>query len=301
MNVNQWFARQHGIITLRQAAEAGMTRRQVDYLLHQGEWVRVARDVYRHRSHPVTDRQRAFAAVLAAGPRAWLSHDSAAAVFGAPGFNLDHLHVTVPRGVRRRLHIATVHETDALARVDFSTFQRMPVTSPARTLIDIATGDPTRTEDAVDELLCRGSLSLGHQVRRARALQQRGRPGPTRLLEVLDAWSQDEARSTRRELRVIRFITEAGLPAPVRQLQIYDRHGRPVARVDAGVPEDKAAVEFQSFRWHATRRAFERDQERIAILTALGWRFYPVTQHDLRDSCRRLIRWLDELRQARAA
>ena len=197
---------------------------------------------------------------------------------------------------------ANVHRSHDLGRLDRTTFLGIPVTTPARTLIDIADRPLATVEDCVDEFLCRGALSIGHLTRRARALTAPGRAGPAHILKVLEAWAQDEERSTKRELRVVRDILAAGLPRPIRQYEVRTPSGKLIARIDDAFPDALIGIEFQSFRWHATRRAFERDQARTATLVEMGWRMYPATQASLRNHCRTMCNWLRrELRLPKAA
>lgn len=250
------------------------------------------RGVYRSTAHRSTPEQKALAACLACGAGAVLSHRAAAAIWGAPGMTLSRVHVTVPWDRRVSTSLAAVHRSTALGRLDVTTFRGMPLTTPARTLIDIAAMvDQELAEDAVDEFLCRGYLSLGHLVRRATALSASGREGPAQLLELLSAWAEDESRSTQREMRVLRFVEAAGLPLPQRQFEVRVG-GRLIARVDDAYPERLIALEFNSFRWHAVRRGFWNDQQRVAQLVALGWRVYPITERDIRAKCAPLCRWL---------
>lgn len=259
MNVNNLLARQRGLITRQQALAAGMTPRMIVTRLGSGEWVAVLPGVYRSLSHPRTPEQTALAVCLSGGAGTVMSHASAAAWWGAPHMTLSDLHVTVKWDQRLATSLATVHRSSSLGRLDMTTFRGLPVTTPARTLVDIAAMvDRERAEDAVDEFLCRGYLSLGHLVRRATALSARGRQGPAKLLELLSVWAEDEDRSTQREMRVLRFIEDAGLPLPERQFDVYDGK-RFIARVDGGYPDLRIGLEFNSFRWHAVRRGFWND------------------------------------------
>jgi very-short-patch-repair endonuclease len=47
--------------------------------------------------------------------------------------------------------------------------------------------------------------------------------------------------------------------------------------LDFAYPEVKLAIEADSYLWHASREAWERDRERNNELVALGWSFLPLT------------------------
>jgi hypothetical protein len=286
-------ARQLGLITRAQALESGLTRRQIDGHVARGRWLLAGEGVYASATHPRSSEQRALALALSAGGDARLSFATAAAILTVPGGSIEPIHVTVPWEHRWRSDDAIVHRTRSLTGPDRTTYRRFPITTPSRTLIDLAAVWPAeRVEDAIDDVLCRGMLSAGHLGRRATALAGRGRSGPRQMLDLLAVWSQDEKRSTQRELRVCRDIVAAGLPMPERQVPVRDRTGKIVASVDGGYEALKRGFEFNSFRWHATRRAFYRDQQRTALAIELGWTLYPVVEVDLRSHCARLCRWL---------
>ena len=292
MTMMDFLRRQDGLILRRQAMACGMTARMIDVKLASGAWLLAGRGLYRDASHPVTDRQAARAAVLRAGEGALLSEDSAVWLWDVSGWPLHPLQVSVPRPRHPIIPGVIVHRPTDLGRLDRTTFRGIPVTTPARTLIDMADRPIARVEDMLDEFLCRGSLSVGHLARRAQALAGPGRRSPVDLLALLDVWAQDEERSTKRELRVVRDIVAAGLPMPTRQIEVRSPSGKLIAVVDVGYEETLTAVEFQSFRWHATRRGYERDQARTARLIELGWTVYPATQDSLRNHCRGLCTWL---------
>lgn len=119
------------------ALEAGFTYRQVEHRVATGAWRRLHRGVYAAGTHPTTWPMR-LRAVLLARPGGVVSHGSAARLWRVPGF-LDHsgLSVTVAPPGGTRLAGVRVHET-TLADLDRAEVAGMPVTSPARTIADLA-------------------------------------------------------------------------------------------------------------------------------------------------------------------
>src|ERR1700744_6520390 len=90
-------ARQHGVVTHAQLAEIGVGRRTVDRWLSWGRLRAVHREVYAFGPQPLTKRGKWLAAVLAMGPGAFLSHESAAALWGLAG-DRPRVDVNAPRG-----------------------------------------------------------------------------------------------------------------------------------------------------------------------------------------------------------
>lgn len=131
--------RQHAHITLDQLVDLKITRHQREHLLATGRIVRVGRQVYRLNGAPTTWQGGIAAAQLAAGPEAVVSHRSAATLYGLDGFDhqhVTHLSVPVSRALRTaskvRLHRCTDYE---LIRIERR--QRIPVTDPARLVLDL--------------------------------------------------------------------------------------------------------------------------------------------------------------------
>src|SRR6476660_3667716 len=96
-------ATQHGLITRAQALALGLTAEGIRHRVRQGRWRAVSRGVFCVAGAINTPHRRALAAVLASGPGATLSHRSAAALHGLPGFSIEPLTVSVPRNGRRAL------------------------------------------------------------------------------------------------------------------------------------------------------------------------------------------------------
>jgi very-short-patch-repair endonuclease len=141
----------------------------------------------------------------------------------------------------------------------------VPLTSPERTLLDLAaTTDPRTLERAV------------HQARSSERLQEAierhaGRPGAAALQALLDApLTRSEA-----ERRLLHLIRAAGLPPPRTNVRI----GR--FEVDALGPAERLVVEIDGFAFHGSRAAFERDRARDAELQALGYRVMRITWRQL--------------------
>jgi len=272
VEVAAWAARQRGLVTRRQVMEAGGSRGLIVHRLEIGRWVPVGPGVYRVAGVPVTWKQRALAACLAAGTGAVASHRSAAVLWGISGFRPGPLEITVPPGRSTRNALAQVHRASSIEPVRRD---GVPVTRPARTLVDLAAvvgGD--RLEEAVDDVLCRRLCRLEELS------PPGGQRGASALRAVLDAWNGDALPAGVAEMRVVRQLLAAGLADPVRQHEIHVG-GRFVARVDLAYPDRRLAIELDGFRWHSGRGPFRSDRLRGNRIEAAGWHVLRAAPEDV--------------------
>jgi hypothetical protein len=285
-------SRQRSLITHEQAFGLGATPAMVHTRLATGRWVLVARGLYRVNGSPVTWHQRTLGACLLAGPAAVVSHRSAAVIWGLSGFRPGPLEITVPPGQSTRNALAAVHRSIYLPRGDRTVHDRIPVTRPARTVLDLAGRvSPELLEEGVDDGLCRRLVTLDDLQRR---LDQCGkRHGTTTLRAILQAWNVDGMPANVAEMRIARLLLDAGYTGFVPQYEIF-HGGEFVARVDLGDPEPKIAVETDSFRWHAGRGPFRSDRVRGNRIAAAGWTVLRATPEDAADG-RELLRSLGRI------
>src|SRR5207245_6106436 len=139
--------------------------------------------------------------------------------------------------------------------------QGIPVTRPARTLLDLAAvASGRQLEDAVDDALCR--RLVGIDALRARIAEADGRRGVRSLRPILAAWGPGPLPGSLAEVRALRWLLGHGAPMSVRQYVIHDELGRFVARVDNAWPQFRVALETHSLRWHGTPRRMARDEVR---------------------------------------
>ncbi|HWF50294.1 MAG TPA: type IV toxin-antitoxin system AbiEi family antitoxin domain-containing protein [Solirubrobacteraceae bacterium] len=143
--------RQHGLITTRQLLRVGLTKGAIEYRTQIGRLHRVYQGVYAVGYRPVSPLAKAMAAVLAGGPAAALSHRSAATLWGIDNQWRSPLEVTTHSGRTRQG--LRVHRSKTLTRRDITTHFGIPVTTPARTVLDNAPrlGDRALAR-AVDDL-----------------------------------------------------------------------------------------------------------------------------------------------------
>src|SRR5919108_4613066 len=131
------FARQHGLITRSQALDMGFSDRLIGHRIRRARWGRVHHGVYRLAGTPDQPKQRLLAACLAAGTGALASHGSAAWLHGLP-VTPHGLEVTIPWRRRISLDGVIVHRSRGLTPKDARRVDGIPVTSIARTLLDLS-------------------------------------------------------------------------------------------------------------------------------------------------------------------
>jgi putative AbiEi antitoxin of type IV toxin-antitoxin system len=232
-------ARQHGVVTARQLHGAGVTKDAIRRRIESGRFTRLHRGVYLASSLPAQFTPH-MAAVLACGTGAVLSHHSAAATWGIRPPHPGDVHITVPG--RKKRHRAGVRaHRGRLEPRERTRHHGIPITTPARTLHDLAPLLPLRDlERALEQALV---LRLPGRAE-LEAMQEQ--PGITR--------SEAEAR-------LLDLIVKAGLPRPLTNVRV---HGY---EVDMYWPQERLVVEVDGFAYHSSRAAFERDRARDARLT----------------------------------
>lgn len=174
-----------------------------------------------------------------------------------------------------------MHEA-ALDSSDVGTVGGVPVTTEARTLLDLAgILAPAELERVLDDALSRG-LSLARIRWALVRAGGRGKRGSRELRRLLDARTPRELHlESPLETRLFRLIRADQLPPPHAQFTVKEK-GRTVARVDFAYPEHRIAIETDGWLWHSSRQAWQRDRVRRNELTNLGWRVLQVTSEDVK-------------------
>jgi very-short-patch-repair endonuclease len=267
---------QRGYVTRHQLLAAGVPDRTIDRRVTAGHLHRIHRNVYAvgHAAPPPLGPETA--ALLACGEHAVLSHRTAAALWKLVPEGDDPIHVTIrgrngprPQGVR-------VHRTSRLTRGEVQVVEGLPVTSPSRSLIDVAPDlDERSLERAVEEALIQ-QLVTERQLRTA-AKSFKGRGGAARILAVLDSGHEPGITRSKAERRFRALLRAAQLPEPLTNVRV---HGY---LVDCYWPSHGVVVEVQGYKFHSGRFAFERDTRKAAKLTAAGLTVSYVTWRQMEN------------------
>lgn len=271
---------QHGVFTRRQARDLGATDSHLKHQVRRGRYRRLYRGVFALGGAAPSYQQGVLAVCLAGGGPAYASHRTAAWIWSMP-VTPDQIEVTT-RIHRRNLEGIRIYRTNDLPAADVTITDGIPITTPTRTLIDLAAVvDEEPLEIALDDALRRRLTSIPRLTWRLRELAKNGRHGTAAMRALLAQRATGRAPESPLETQVIRAIRNAGLPTPQRQYSI--RCGSQLtARLDLAWPSHRVAVEVDSYRFHSGRVEWERDLARRNALEALGWTVLHVTARQLK-------------------
>jgi Transcriptional regulator, AbiEi antitoxin len=225
----QLAANQHGVISRRQLLDLGWHAEAIKHRVRKGRLHPVRRGVFAVGRPDLTLHGHWMAAVLACGPGAFLSHMDAAILWGVrgpPTATGRHrlIDICVEAHRRPRCEGIRLHRVQLFQELDRAQRDGIPVTSPVRTLIDLATLlGPGELEAAINEA-DRLGLVDPDKLRTATAAR-RGQHGVRPLRDVLDrhTFSLTDSELERRFLRLVR---RAGLLRPLTQAARQRLQGR---------------------------------------------------------------------------
>lgn len=294
-------ARSHGVVTREQLAEAGVSRRQVSTWVQAGRLVPLGRGAYLVGGAPVTFDARVLGAVAVHGPQTWASQRTAAALWGVDGFPEDHrIELLRPADGSNERRGAIVHRSSLIPPEHVTVHRGVPVTTPARTIMDLAASiGPLRLRNAVAETVRSGLCTdASLQIVLAR-MAGRGRPGTRRLRDALAERASLRPGHSDLEALARAVILAAGLPEPEWEVDMSDPRGW-IGRVDGLYRPAMVIVELDSDRWHGQDVDRIHDAGRDARLQALGYVVLRITWADLVDRPESVVAQIRALLAARA-
>jgi len=283
---------QHGVVARRQLMALGYTRREIEQRLHNGRLHHISNGVYAVGRPELTPRGRWMAAVLACGDDAVLSHRSAGELWGIGYEQGKRIDVSIRRKSRLKRPGIEVRCRPALPERSLTRRFRIPVTTPAQTLIDLATElKIMRLERAVNEA---DKLDLiDPESLRAALDGYVGVPGVKTLRTMLD---RHTFRLSDSDLEILfrPLALAAGLPLPLSKHRVLGYE------TDFYLPDHDLVVETDGLRYHRTpaqqARAAKRDQKHVAaglrVLRFTHWQI-AYAPNEVTDVLRRMRRHLD--------
>jgi very-short-patch-repair endonuclease len=278
-------ASQDSVFGLDDARKAGLTEQQMrDRAAHV--WVRIHAGVFRVPGAVPTWRGDVRAAVLAGGGGAAGSHRSAAASYEWPGASRDLIEISCLRWDRARRAGVVVHESRRLEPDDVRLVDGIAVTTPERTILDLAFLYPS--PEFLEKVIhaARRNQLVTYESTRAMFDRhaRRGLRGVRALRVALDRWEL-ESRPTDSdpETLLLQILREHGLPEPIVQFDIRDERGALIARVDAAYPDARIAIEYDSKQEHSNEFQLAKDARRRNALAAAGWVTLAARWADLRQ------------------
>lgn len=274
---------QHLVFGLDQLRELGLTSRAVQQRAASGRLHRIHRTVYSLAPKELLKRDSLYmAAVLACGPEAVLSHRSAAALHELRDWGHTKIEVTVPRRSSRRHDGVAVHRSTTLTPDDVTVANNIPVTTVARTLLDLAEvvthRQLERSFDQSEFAQVFDLVAIQDQLARNPT-----RPGAKAVHEVLathyigktGTWSENEEA-------LLAITRPLGIPDPDCNQVLALPDGGPPIRVDFIWREQRVALEADSRKAHLTHQRFEIDRQRDHRLTMAGWTVIRTTWRQMK-------------------
>lgn len=283
--------RQHGMVARRQLLGLGVSPSMIKVRIRHGGLHRFHHGVFAYGHRSVTVESRWMAAVLAFGPKAVLSHRSAAQLWGLVPRSRIAPEVTRPARAGKRPHLV-VHQA-SLPQDEMRRVWGIPVTSVPRTMFDLAGMlEERQVERAWNEMEVRGytdRLSVVDLLER-----HPGRKGSA-VLGRLANRKELSVGITRNEFEeaFLALIDRHRLPRPRMNAHVSLR-GR-FFEVDCLWEGERVVVELDGAAVHRTEKAFDDDRERDRILVAEGYRTTRVTWHHLTQTPAEVVADLEDI------
>jgi very-short-patch-repair endonuclease len=283
---------QQGVVALFQLLELGYTMSAIKHRVAKGRLHPARRGVYAVGRPELTRKGDWMAAVLSCGQAAVLSHQSAAALWAISDEQGAVIHVSISGGGVRCQGDIVAHRRSAL-REDATRCMGIPVTTPTRTLLDIATRlPPSELEAAVNAA---DKRDLVDPERLRRELDEReGQQGVRPLRALLDraTFTLTDSELERRFMPIAR---RAGLGKPQTQARVNG------FRVDFYWPDLGLVVETDGLRYHRTPTQQARDRLRDQAHTAAGLAHLRFTHGQVRHEPAHVRQTLEAAARARLA
>jgi predicted transcriptional regulator of viral defense system len=270
--------RQYGVVARWQMAATGVTPSMLRGALARRTFAEIHPGVYALGHRQLRTEGHWLAAVLACGPGAALSHREAAALHGLRASNRSRTDVTTKRRLRTRRSGIDVHHSTTLDAKDITTVDGIPVTTVARTLVDLADVVP---KDSLAKALREAEhlrlVDVNDLYDAMDRTRHRTGPGHARLTTLLEEHRRRGTQLTRSELedRFLALCERHRLPRPRTNFHVESME------VDACWPAHRLAVELDGWACHKDRQAFQRDRTKANELTRAGWRVLRFTHDDV--------------------
>ena len=276
--------RQHGIVTRPELIGAGLSSASIGRRVEKGGLIPEYPGVYRVGHRAPSREARYMAATKAGGPRTLLCGPAAAHSLGLIKGNAPPPEIVTPRN--RRVEGLKVHRCRSLSEKDATTWKGVPVTSPARTLVDLANH---MSAEALARACHEAGVLHGTSPRQVEEVLQR-KPnalGAAKLRKILRG--DEQATLSKLESTFIARLKAARLPLPVTNKPAGTK------RVDCRWPEQRLTVELNSYRFHNSRHSWEGDYRREREARARGDEFRRFTWADVFEDERYMVRELRDL------
>jgi very-short-patch-repair endonuclease/predicted transcriptional regulator of viral defense system len=274
-------SRQQGIVTRGQLRALGLTDESVSRAIDRRLLYVIFHGVFSVGHEHLTPSARLLAATLACGDGTVVSHGTAAWLYGLSQWKPDEIDVIAPieagrkiAGIRRRF-VPPPESREVWRR------SGVPVTSPARTIVDCAGSDPKGVAGMVEQAAVLGLLDVGAIDRVLDGPRRRGGKHLRRVLEPWQRYRPGIKLRSRLEAKLLPLLTEAALPIPQTNARL--RAGGKTYEVDFLWRAEMVVVETDGGRFHDNPVAGSSDSRRNRALTGAGYLIPRLGWEDLRD------------------
>jgi very-short-patch-repair endonuclease len=280
-------------VTIRQLVEAGISDSAVSREVAEARLHPVFPGVYSVGHRYLSPQGRLLAATLACGSGSVVSHGTAAWLYGLSSWKPEEIDVIAPIEAGRK--IAGIRRRFVPPPGGREVWRRggVPLTSPARTIVDCSGSDPEGIAAAIEQASVLGLLDIGAIDR---VLDGPRRRGAKRLRRAIEPWRRYKPGikiRSRMEAKLLPRLTEAALPIP--QTNVPLRLAGKTFEVDFLWRAEKVVVEADGGRFHDNPAAGSRDSDRNHALTAAGYEIPRLGWEDLRDRPEATMRELASL------
>jgi hypothetical protein len=270
--IARFAARQGGTFSRAQALAVGMSDSSMLRRIRSGRWIVVHPGVYFLAGVPPTWHAEVWAALLAASPMATVTHETSTRLHGSPHVSPRPITLTTPHGAHPRVQGAVVHQIDDLRRSQITTIDGLPVSRPARAVVEVAaTLGPRRLGRVLDDLVFDRRTSYEEVGIALAEVARPGKPGVVALASLLhDRTTASAPGDSELERALFAALLADGLPLPEAQRALPGT-GAVEGVVDAAYPDCRVILEADGRRWHTRVADLRRDHERDAEAARAGW------------------------------
>jgi len=279
-------SRQHGLILKHHAVAEGISTSALKRRVQNGMLDQVGPETYRINGSVVSWEQSALLACWTGGPGALLSHRAAALGWRLDGCESAPFEIVTDRWSRRPRDLAVkVHEAKDILPIDRRLMDAIPITSPVRTVLDLAAvSPPRRVEQAMEDGLRRRLFTPDQLAERFARFARRGKPGIRTLRPLIEERVGGYVPTASDfESIVVRLAREAGLPEPVRQYAVM--LADTTVYLDLAWPSLRLFVECDGLFVHSNSLQLRWDDDRQNELVLAGW--MPIRLTWQRVTCHR--------------
>jgi very-short-patch-repair endonuclease len=287
--------KQRTLATAEQLYACGISKRAIEYRLASGRLRVVFRGVYTVAPGELPPFALELAALLAVGDNSFISHRSAAFVWGLRATPPSQVEVSVFGrccGARKDIRL---HRVQKIRQDELCRHEGLWVSSPARAVLEVAADARL---DGLAEMVEKGVTERVLTPRKLEAVlaRHRGRRGSARLSEVLGDESATTITRSKAEKAFLKLIRDARLPPP----ETNQRLGRYVP--DFMWREQRLIVELDSYRFHGGPDAFQNDREKDLVYRDSGFDVLrPTRNHVIHQPARVLVSVVRALERSKSA